>query len=253
MTKYFDFKKQRRVVKLNDKFGNLTVCSEAYTKHKLGDGKHRRQHVDCKCDCGNIREYINSKYLKSGSISYACNSECIYWPKVLNKNVPESDKIAKIGDTYGYFTVIEDAFYYKKPGEPSRSRCIKVKCICGRIRTHKEGKIINGFIKSCGCKKDGTSFDTIKYKSNRVRQLKKYNMTIEDYELLLKEQNGCCAICKTDKPSKSNSMNYFPIDHCHITGKIRGLLCNNCNRAIGMLQDDINIIQNALNYLNKNN
>jgi hypothetical protein len=39
------------------------------------------------------------------------------------------------------------------------------------------------------------------------------------------------------------------VDHCHTTGAIRGLLCHNCNRALGLLKDDINVIKNAINYL----
>lgn len=72
-----------------------------------------------------------------------------------------------------------------------------------------------------------------------------YGLTVEDYQKLLVKQNNCCAICKTTdwgKPSPS-------IDHCHTTGKVRGLLCNNCNRAIGLLKDNKEVLKNAIKYL----
>jgi len=42
------------------------------------------------------------------------------------------------------------------------------------------------------------------------------------------------------------------VDHCHSTGKVRGLLCSNCNRGIGMLQERVDILQNAIDYLKEN-
>jgi hypothetical protein len=72
-----------------------------------------------------------------------------------------------------------------------------------------------------------------------------YGLTVEEYQKLLNKQNNACAICKTTdwgRPSPS-------IDHCHTTGKVRGLLCNNCNRAIGLLKDNKEILKNAIKYL----
>ena len=66
----------------------------------------------------------------------------------------------------------------------------------------------------------------------------RYGITKQDYENLFTKQKGCCAICNTDNPSsKRKNHKYFSVDHCHQTGKIRGLLCANCNNAIGLLGD----------------
>ena len=82
--------------------------------------------------------------------------------------------------------------------------------------------------------------------------LKKYNITPEDYQLLLYKQDGKCAICKSDKSHRSNiSYNLF-VDHCHTTGKVRGLLCHHCNAGIGYLNDDVERLQSAIRYLNEN-
>lgn len=79
-------------------------------------------------------------------------------------------------------------------------------------------------------------------KNQKVYELRtKYNLSYEDYEELLIKQDGRCAIC--------NRIRKLHVDHCHETGRVRGLLCNNCNCGIGNLQDDIEIIKRALEYL----
>ena len=87
---------------------------------------------------------------------------------------------------------------------------------------------------------------------NREWALRRYfNMTIDDYLELLKSQGGVCAICKSDDPKSKGESNElaFHVDHCHDTGRIRGLLCGPCNRGLGYFQDSIELIQNAKEYL----
>ena len=91
--------------------------------------------------------------------------------------------------------------------------------------------------------------------SARNRQLQhKYGITIEVYEKMLKDQGGCCAICKTKENAVTGRNKYwnFSVDHCHTTGKVRGLLCNACNRGIGFLKDDVNVLEAATDYLRNN-
>lgn len=81
----------------------------------------------------------------------------------------------------------------------------------------------------------------------RDGQLKRhYGLTIEQYNGILSEQNGKCAICGTNECSSGKS---FAVDHDHQTGKIRGLLCVNCNMGIGSMKDDVNIMKRAIAYL----
>jgi len=67
---------------------------------------------------------------------------------------------------------------------------------------------------------------------------------------MLFKQDGCCAICGIhhtiihEKTGKA-----LHVDHCHTTGKVRGLLCFTCNSAIGKFKDNIDIIQSAIIYL----
>lgn len=74
---------------------------------------------------------------------------------------------------------------------------------------------------------------------------RKYGMTMEDYEAMLAKQNGGCAICSRIKDSHKK----LSVDHDAVTGRIRGILCENCNRAIGQLGHDVARLRNAINYL----
>lgn len=61
---------------------------------------------------------------------------------------------------------------------------------------------------------------------------------------MLEAQGGCCAICKAPKGNK------LCVDHDHRTGKVRGLLCSNCNAGLGMFKDSEDLLQSAKGYLN---
>lgn len=81
----------------------------------------------------------------------------------------------------------------------------------------------------------------------RDRHLKKrYGFTTVEKVALLTKQGGVCAICRTDKPTGRNG---WHVDHCHTTGKVRGVLCSKCNMAIGLLKDDPNVVNAAELYL----
>lgn len=87
------------------------------------------------------------------------------------------------------------------------------------------------------------------YKNNKRNhkntQLKStFGITMDDYDLLLVKQNGSCAICKTEPTDK-----HLSVDHCHITGKVRGLLCNRCNLGLGYFKDDHELLKIATDYL----
>lgn len=84
----------------------------------------------------------------------------------------------------------------------------------------------------------------------RASKIKSYGITPDQFEVMLKEQGGTCAICHTDKPTL-NGKGSFRIDHCHTTGKVRGLLCNKCNAGLGMFSDKIEMLNRAIAYLTK--
>jgi hypothetical protein len=76
---------------------------------------------------------------------------------------------------------------------------------------------------------------------------RKYGLAESEYHQLNESQNYVCAICKgnDDRGAK------LAIDHCHTTNKVRGLLCRTCNVAIGYLNDDIALLESAIDYLKK--
>jgi hypothetical protein len=84
------------------------------------------------------------------------------------------------------------------------------------------------------------------YKSENHR-FKRYGLTPEQYDFMLWEQDSKCAICGTDYPGK----NGWHVDHSHVTGEVRGLLCTGCNTGIGALKDDPAVLRAAADYLER--
>lgn len=78
---------------------------------------------------------------------------------------------------------------------------------------------------------------------------KSFGLSVDDYFEMLAAQDDKCAICGTMETGDRNK--YFAVDHCHKTKRIRGLLCNHCNRAIGLLKDSPTILRAAVEYLEK--
>lgn len=102
-------------------------------------------------------------------------------------------------------------------------------------------------VKVClGCKRENGS----KYRQanrstiNLRNRVKRYNISVEEYEQLLCSQNQRCAICGNEL-SKHN----VRVDHSHKTGRLRGLLCVSCNTGIGLLKDSPDILRAASAYL----
>lgn len=85
-----------------------------------------------------------------------------------------------------------------------------------------------------------------KYQS-RKGLLTRYGLTLEQYNAMVEAQGGVCAIC--GKPEDREKTYNLSVDHCHVTGRIRGLLCAKCNSALGHMEDNITYLQNAISYL----
>lgn len=84
----------------------------------------------------------------------------------------------------------------------------------------------------------------------RARKLKqRYGVSAEDWQIMFDNQAGCCAICNTHQSDLTKTL---CVDHCHSTGKVRGLLCDRCNKCIGSFEDNIDLLDNAKSYLIKN-
>jgi len=81
----------------------------------------------------------------------------------------------------------------------------------------------------------------------RSNLMKDFGINADQYDSMLKEQKYVCAICK--KPDICDRD--LAVDHCHTTKKVRGLLCTNCNMALGKFQDDLQNLLNAVEYLKR--
>ena len=84
--------------------------------------------------------------------------------------------------------------------------------------------------------------------NNRIAHLKRfYNMTLQEYDELLELQEGLCDICGVTLEDNRSTH----IDHCHTTGKARGILCANCNKGLAFFDDNVLTLANSISYLEK--
>jgi hypothetical protein len=77
---------------------------------------------------------------------------------------------------------------------------------------------------------------------------RKYGVSAEQYDAMVAAQDGRCLICKNPPPPEQRGL---VVDHCHATGRARGLLCNNCNALLGMAADDVSRLRAAIDYLER--
>lgn len=131
---------------------------------------------------------------------------------------------------------------------------------CGSTERHRDGRC-----KQC-CRRGSSAYyaknkdkvrdNVLRWKSANRTHIKrvvaswnlrkKYGITIEDYEAILSGQDSRCAICRSDTSAGGDRL---AVDHCHKTGKIRGLLCFDCNVAIGKFKDSPELLLRAIEYL----
>jgi hypothetical protein len=158
------------------------------------------------------------------------------------------------------------AFTQELPSKEEALLLIKKCSKCGEVKT------TNNFNKDCHkksgfrtCCKQCQAFSKAVYSKTKTRVIKNYskqnsekakrsklrvhfNLTLEQYYEQLESQNSLCAICGHPEEVIKRRL---CVDHDHITGQVRGLLCGKCNCAIGLLGDDPTLIKAALTYLKK--
>ena len=79
----------------------------------------------------------------------------------------------------------------------------------------------------------------------------KYNLTVEEYDEMIKALDGLCQICRNPETEKDRTgvIKWLAVDHCHTTGKVRGLLCAQCNQGLGNYRDNTDYLKAAIAYL----
>lgn len=106
---------------------------------------------------------------------------------------------------------------------------------------------LNSWCKKCNSERAKQYYRNHREDIAQKHRIKKYGMTDNDYLEMLKSQGGVCAICGSSSPGGKTG--FFHTDHSHKTGKIRGLLCSNCNLVLGLFKDDTSILKKAIDYL----
>ncbi len=109
--------------------------------------------------------------------------------------------------------------------------------------------IYSASCKSCQNKRSSQWNSNNKLKRKNILLKNLYGISLENYFELLKKQDNKCAICSSTQNNKNKT--YFDVDHCHKTGKVRGLLCQSCNSGLGKFEDKIELFKRAINYLEK--
>lgn len=119
--------------------------------------------------------------------------------------------------------------------------------LCSYCKIYKDfdkfGTNGNSKLKS-RCKDCQSKYNTKYHKE--VFRFDRYGITKDMFNKMLKDQNSKCGICETVVDENSSH-----IDHCHTTGKVRGILCEKCNKGLGQFNDNINYLKNAIKYLVK--
>jgi len=114
---------------------------------------------------------------------------------------------------------------------------------------NKTSMVRHSTCKECDKKRVKENHDPVAYRNAELQR--RYGITQQDYEVMIVEQNNQCAICNATEPGGRHNSGYFVVDHCHTTGKVRKLLCNNCNTALGLVGDNTQILQSMIEYLKK--
>lgn len=119
-----------------------------------------------------------------------------------------------------------------------------------RRKTHRQGKLVSVCtpckVNYNKARREHTP-EKVAEIERRSKFKKQYGISLEQYAEMLENQGGGCAICGATKPSERTK--YFAVDHCHSTGKVRGLLCSKCNRGLGLFNDKPERLKAAAKYL----
>jgi len=134
------------------------------------------------------------------------------------------------------------------------SRCKEHKNLSEYSPAPKKAFGVESWCKVCVASHKHASYDYRKMKDAQLRVA--YGINLEDYERMLEGQSGVCACC--GKPETNNAgrskrtINRIPmlhVDHCHTTGRVRGLLCSACNQALGLLEEKPERVKSLLQYI----
>lgn len=126
--------------------------------------------------------------------------------------------------------------------------CTKCKKSKPKSEFHKDAQKSDGlrfWCKACAVenvKQHNKTNPKLTKHRHKVNDLKRYyGLSYQEYESMLLQQKGCCAICKLSSK--------LVVDHSHLTGQVRKLLCNRCNLVLGSVKEDVALLKDMIEYL----
>ena len=141
---------------------------------------------------------------------------------------------------------------YYKSNTSTHKVCAKCNIKKERSEFHKDSARADGITAYCKqCKLAinnkwrGYNPEEMKQSQRRTRRKREYGVTAEEYDQMLEDQENKCHICKSEIGYEA------AVDHDHLTGIVRGLLCRNCNVGLGHFKDSIETLKSAVEYLSK--
>lgn len=125
--------------------------------------------------------------------------------------------------------------------------------VCQHLDYFKIGKRVRVSRESLDLAKQPGALDELLRKASRDhggrRSKKEYGLSADDREQLLSAQGGKCLVCKKALGVFGRKSNDACVDHCHVTGYVRGVLCNMCNRGLGLFFDSPDAMRSAADYI----
>jgi hypothetical protein len=252
-------KREKSIDHTGQRFGRLTAVRSVKNKG-----------WECLCDCGNIR-YSESYMLKKGKAkSCGCitkrDNNQLYkskvytrWQTLVGKDIiSEEFKNFKTFEKYIY-NVLKPKHYKFSIIRIDKSKKFEVNNLKIKIHTHKKELYGKSFIWCPSCER--YILDTPKFYSNHEKESckickyknvlkKEYNLEYEDYIKMLNKNKSSCEICNS-KLILYGKNKTSCIDHCHKTNKVRGVICQRCNSALGMFKDSTQTIRKTIEYLER--
>lgn len=143
----------------------------------------------------------------------------------------------KICSSCGKEKLLSDFYKESRVKDGRARRCKQCHCKVTNVYRQKNPELYRK-----ASLKHWHNLDDKKKHSNWIRR---YGITADEYTNMFESQNGKCKICSQECPTGR----VLAVDHCHKTGKVRGLLCTKCNTALGMLNDNIKYFEIAIEYL----
>jgi hypothetical protein len=222
-------------------FGQLTVIRRV-------DSKVREAKWFCLCSCGGNTIVASSKIKRGHPSNFVDLTGCKYGALTIFKRI-ENDSRNRAQWLVGCDCGNEITLTSGQVKNQKNCR----QCYSGVLHTDSDRKcykcghwkLLNQFPLNKKSKSGRHSYCYVCFKEYRRQWVRKhfYGLSEEDFNKAFEESNGACGMCGRHED--------LVIDHCHRTGKFRGLICRLCNGILGRFKDNTDLLQRAIEYLNK--